>query len=369
VSRNGEACLWEAGSAFTPSSELEAVADGVTVAGELDCPGSGTLLDVMSDIFLDGFPSQTTLLRLDLPEGYAERSKLDHDTRRGPIDLGEIFQSHEMRPATIASRRSDAAFAELAQRAIDSEVGTWGFIGLLLAVALIGALHALGPGHGKSLMAATLVGSRATMGRVIALGTVMTLTHVADVFFLAIFASAISVLIQPIHLLRWMEIGSAAALVGLGSIGFVRAMLRYRLIRNNVEAADLDEAHRRAHELGMPHAHEQGHEHEGRAHDHDAGHFRQSLWMGFLGSLAPCPSAWAVFMATLAAGRPGVGVALLIAFTIGLHLTIMTVGFLLLASKSYALRKTSPRFTYALPIVSAALIMVLGITLLWRIFI
>jgi ABC-type nickel/cobalt efflux system permease component RcnA len=85
-----------------------------------------------------------------------------------------------------------------------------------------------------------------------------------------------------------------------------------------------------------------------------------------VGSLAPCPTAWAIFAATLSVGRLAVGVLLLVAFTIGLHITILAVGVLLVISKKYALRRTSIRLTYALPIISACVIVGLGSALLIR---
>jgi ABC-type nickel/cobalt efflux system permease component RcnA len=71
-------------------------------------------------------------------------------------------------------------------------------------------------------------------------------------------------------------------------------------------------------------------------------------------------------MGTLSIGRTGAGLALLIAFTIGLHLTILFIGFLLVLSKQFAARRTSIRFIYTLPIISSVAITLLGVYLLLR---
>ena len=226
-----------------------------------------------------------------------------------------------------------------------------------LSAAIVGALHALGPGHGKSLMAAVLVGEKATLSRALALGTVMTLTHVADVFAMALLGSFISGFLPPIDFLHWLEIGSAAALAIFGLFNSIQATMRYRQVRGNPEAALADDAHARAHELGLAHTH-------GPAEHRDP--FTKALWLGFVGSLAPCPAAWAMFLATVSLGRIGAGILLLVAFTVGLHVTILAIGFLLVLSKSFALRRTSPKLTYVLPIISACITLALGIVLLYQ---
>lgn len=373
VLRNGKACDWSPADAYTPDTELDAVADGVTVAGQLICPGTGMVLSARSTLFLAGYPSQTAVLRLDLPDGYAERKILDRTTREGEINLTELFQtsiSPDASSGTISTaigRRPDAQMADIARRLLDPGLGVVGLMGVLLSAMLIGALHALGPGHGKSLLAATLVGEQATISRVVALGTVMTLTHVSDVFLMTFVAGLIASVVPPTQLLVDLEIVSAFGLVVLGFWNLVRAVLRYRIATVRPEVSHEEEGHRRAHELGLPHAHGPA---EVR-HHHDLSSqpsFGHALWLGFVGSLAPCPTAWAIFAATLSIGRLGTGVLLLVAFTMGLQLTILAIGFLIVVSKKFALRRTSPRFTYALPVISACIIMCLGTVLLLRNF-
>lgn len=62
---------------------------------------------------------------------------------------------------------------------------------LLLALALavvLGGLHALTPGHGKTLVAAYLVGSRGTVRRAVVLGGIVTFTHTASVVLIGLLA-------------------------------------------------------------------------------------------------------------------------------------------------------------------------------------
>ncbi len=355
VWRGGEPCVWKAESAHTPPTELEAVGDGVTIAGVVVCQNASSMsVDAESTLFLDGFPQQTAIIRLDLPEGYADRVTLDRKTVKGTVNVSDVFA--EPAPTTQAPRRPDAPAVEIAKRFLDPGVGTLGAIGLLLSAVLIGALHALGPGHGKSLLAAVLVGERASAKHLLALGTVMTATHVSDVFLMAILAGVISSVLPPTLLLQFLQIISAVGLLGFGLYGVVRAVIRYRLVRRNPEFGNEEDAHLRAHALGLPHSHGAA---ETLERDHAAS-FRSALWTGFVGSLAPCPTAWAIFMATVSLGRAGAGLALLVAFTVGLYATVLAIGLLILKSKSFALRRTSPQFTYALPIFSSLVVAALG---------
>ncbi len=349
-------CLWEADAATVPPTELEAVADGVTIAALLRCDSElPSVIRLEPDLFFDGFPQQSNTVRLEFPDGFADVAKIDAKQRQAEVKLNRssssVQSSKPKSAGTSISRRPDADMTDIAKQLLDPGLGFWGFLLLLGSAIIVGALHALGPGHGKSLMAAMLVGENASLSKVLALGTVMTVTHVSDVFLLALFAGFISAFLPPITLIHYLEIASALGLVIFGLWNFFRAYRIYRKARTNPEAVKSDDAHERAHLLGLPHVHGEVEE---------TASFSRALWMGFVGSLAPCPTAWAIFMATLSIGKAAAGVALLVAFTIGLHVTIIMIGFLIITSKRYALRKTPIRFTYALPMISAIVIILLG---------
>lgn len=354
--KSGENCSWEPDVAHVPSTELDAVADGVTIAAPVICPQTIQKLHLESDIFFEGFPQQSNIVRLEYPQGFAEKGSIDIKTHQFELEIPAYASNSIAIPQSLDSRitparRPDAQYADIAKRLLDPGLNLTGFILLLGSATLIGALHALGPGHGKALMAAVLVGEQATIKRVLALGTVMTVTHVADVFLLAIFAGFIAAFLPPTNLIKWLEVFSAVGLVFFGAFRIFDAWKHYKRSQQNPNQATADEAHLRAHQLGLPKPGES---------------FSRALWLGFVGSLAPCPTAWAIFMGTLSIGRTGAGLALLIAFTIGLHLTILFIGFLLVLSKQFAARRTSIRFIYTLPIISSVAITLLGVYLLLR---
>lgn len=364
VSRGGAPCEWKAESAHTPVSELEAIGDGITIAGVLICQSDASTVTAASSLFLENFPQQTTHLRLDLPEGFSDRATLDRSHQTGVVDIAPLFETRDtvrtIQPHVTQGRRPDAPQVVIARRFLDPGLGLWGTAGLLLSAVALGAFHALGPGHGKSLLATVLIGERATYTHLLALGTVMTVTHVSDVFLMAFVASAISAIIPPTQLLNVLQVLSAIGLIGCGVYGIVRAIIRYRLIRAHPAFGTMEDAHLRAHALGLPHAHGAA---EAPMHDHA---FRRALLTGFVGSLAPCPTAWAIFLGVLSAGRIGAGILLLFAFTIGLYATILLIGVFVLRSRAFALRHTPVHFTYALPVVSSSLVTALGTALLLR---
>ncbi|MCC7357515.1 sulfite exporter TauE/SafE family protein [Candidatus Uhrbacteria bacterium] len=353
--QGGGHCLWEPESANVPKTELDAVADGVTITAVIQCNLEKAALLLTTDIFVDGFPGQSNIVRIEKPDGFVELGKIDNRNNQFTItniyDGQNMSQQIDSSQSVIQSSRITSDFGNIAKRLLDPGLGKNGFMFLLLSAVFIGALHALGPGHGKSLMAAMLIGEQATFRRVIALGTVMTVTHVADVFLLAMFAGFISAFLPPTSIIKWLEIFSAAGLIIFGSIRVYNAVKQYRQAKHNPNQIIADEAHERAHQLGMPQS---------------GSSFSKTLWLGFIGSLAPCPTAWAIFMGTISIGKAVAGLALLISFTIGLHITILLIGFLIISSTNFASKRTPIRLTYFLPIISASIITILGVYLLMR---
>ena len=146
------------------------------------------------------------------------------------------------------------------------------FVLLALGVAFfLGAAHGLTPGHGKTLVAAYLVGSRGTVGDAVYLGSVVTVTHTASVFilgFLTLFASHYIVLdrIYP-----WLSVTSGLLVVGMGIW-----LLRLRLSSANpVQEHHHDDGHDHGHSHSHSHEHPHTHEHshdDVHAHDHEHSH-------------------------------------------------------------------------------------------------
>jgi ABC-type nickel/cobalt efflux system permease component RcnA len=211
-----------------------------------------------------------------------------------------------------------------------------GVVLLSLAIAAFwGAAHALTPGHGKAIVAGYLVGSRGKPRHAVLLGAVVTVTHTAGVFALGLVTLGLSQFIVPERLYPWLTVGSGLLVIAVGASVF---WTRWR--------------DRRAH--GHVHAH---------SHDHDHGHGERGLLgIGVAAGLLPCPSALVVLLSAIALHRVAFGLALILAFSLGLAATITVIGLLaVLAQRVFSRTSFDGRLVRALPAVSALVILAVGV--------
>ncbi len=238
---------------------------------------------------------------------------------------------------------------------IGSEVLTPKLLLFALAVsAALGASHALSPGHGKTIVAAYLVGSRGTVSHAVLLGLVVTVTHVSSVILLGVVTLYLSEFILPERLYPWLGVISGAAVAAIGTsllIGRVRAAWRGDG-REHDHHSHHGEAHRHA---GFP-------EPAAGAVEAQAASLWRLLLLGVTGGIVPCPSALVVLLAAIALHRIALGLALILAFSVGLAAVLIAAG--VLAVKAYGLVSRMERFgavTRALGVASAAAVTILGI--------
>ena len=98
---------------------------------------------------------------------------------------------------------------------------------------MLGAIHALTPGHGKTVVGAYLVSSRGTSWHAVALGTVVTLTHTGSVFLLGIITLVASRYILPTSIIPILEILSGLLIVGLGLYLFRQRFQQWNKTKNS----------------------------------------------------------------------------------------------------------------------------------------
>jgi len=243
-------------------------------------------------------------------------------------------------------------------------------VALLLAFALGGA-HALTPGHGKTVVAAYLVGSRGRFRHAAFLGFTTTITHTAGVFALGLITLFASRYILPETLFPWLSLLSGLLVVAIGL-----TLFRGRLLGLlGVESKPTAEHHHHDHGDGHVHEHDHDHEH-GHSHSHlppgtdgDAITWRGLLTLGISGGLLPCPSALIVLLAAIALGRVGFGIVLIIVFSLGLAGVLTGIGLLMLHAKNLFARapmRVSGRLRLALPVLSALFVTLAGAGVTWR---
>jgi nickel/cobalt exporter len=223
----------------------------------------------------------------------------------------------------------------------------WGLLlaGVVVAFAL-GAIHALSPGHGKTIVAAYLVGTRGTPRHAALLGGMVTFTHTVTVFFLGFATLFLSRYVLPERLYPVLGAISGISIVSIG------AVLLYQRAMN------------------MPHHHDHG---DGHVHSHshmpegEAG-MASLVALGASGGLVPCPSALVLLLTAVSLGRTGLGLILLVAFSAGLAVVLTATGLVVLYAKHWlpdGQKAASHAVFRYLPVVSAAIIVCIGVAMTW----
>jgi ABC-type nickel/cobalt efflux system permease component RcnA len=237
----------------------------------------------------------------------------------------------------------------------------WALLLLLAAALGWGALHALSPGHGKSMVAGYLVGSKGTPRHAVILGVTVTVTHTFSVFALGLVTLFASQYVLPEDIYPWLEVVSGLMVVGLG-LGVMHSRFRrWRALRAQATSNEQPAAH--AHDHAHQHDHAHGHSH---APPDAPLNTRTLLALGVSGGAIPCPSALVVLVAAISLHRIGLGMGLIFAFSVGLALTLTAVGLgvlyggRLVARLRPERRLLGGRLSGALPAASASLIVVAG---------
>ncbi|MFE0384164.1 nickel transporter [Streptomyces bungoensis] len=366
-----------------------------------------------------------TLTGTDVP-----RTSVSHELTTYPKDLlsspaDTVAASVRVRPGgpALAEERQDAPGASVLPRgadrwtrALDDLVArrdlTLGFAALALLVAVVlGALHALAPGHGKTLMAASAAarGGRARMRDVLPLAASVTVTHTLGVVALGLLVTAGSAATPSV--IAWLGIASGALVLAAGA-NLVRRAWRNRAhghehghahthshapAHAGVQAGvterrpatvgahhhddhdhpDHDHSHDHDHDHGPhghphPHPHAVAHTHGGHTHTHPtAPTLRGTILLGFAGGLVPSPSAVVVLVGAAALGKAWFGLLLVVAYGAGLALTLTAAGFAVVRLGSGVTRVLDrrPRWTAhpvaalvrrTLPLASALTVVALG---------
>ena len=94
---------------------------------------------------------------------------------------------------------------------------------------------------------------------------------------------------------------------------------------------------------------------------------RGILGVGIAAGLLPCPSALVVLLSAIALHRVGLGLALIVAFSLGLAATITGIGLVAVyARRAFGRLSLDGQLVRALPSVSAALILAVGLAITAR---
>ena len=326
---------------------------------------------------LIGSPRNTTSVAIALdPDARATVTSTNADVAAGASGGGV---------PTVSAARSNQLSDMLAKG-----TGDWGFVALTFVVAIaLGALHALEPGHGKTLLAISLVGARATVKQAAILAAALTIAHTIGVLALGVAINLFKGYFVPETIYPWITLVSGIAIAIIGA----------RAVQRQIESRrPLAHAHAHGHAATHPHdhthvhgAHEHdhhahahdAHDHGGVAHSHAAGHghdhddleharahaipgtapltFGGTVWAAMSGGVAPCPAALVVLLAALALNEVAYGIFVIVAFSFGLAITLTGLGIAVVRGAGWLQRRPMfDRFVQYGPLVSAIFISTIG---------
>jgi ABC-type nickel/cobalt efflux system permease component RcnA len=255
---------------------------------------------------------------------------------------------------------------------------------LLLSIATafaLGAGHALTPGHGKTLMAAYLVGTRGTPIHAVGLGLSVTVSHTLGILVIAALVVGAQGLLAPDVVVRAAPAIAAVTIAGLGGWMLVAEVRKRGAARRTAAAhagaRDLAAAHEHEHDHGHDHEtdHEHGpavHSHGGVAHSHVPPDGSTLSWrglfaLGLAGGLIPSTSALFILLGSIVAGRPAFGFLLVVIFGLGMAAVMSGVGLTIVLARGRLDRVPSSsgvgRAARQLPLVAAVVVLSFGVYL------
>jgi nickel/cobalt transporter (NicO) family protein len=268
-----------------------------------------------------------------------------------------------------------------------------------------GALHAMTPGHGKTIVGAYLVGSRGTLKHAVYLGLTTTITHTLGVFALGLITLFAAQFIVPETLYPWMSLLSGLFVVGIGLSLFAnrfrssglgtwtqafktklgRSSRPYRAVFAHAHSEGFTHEHKyvlnTSHKYGHGHTHPHQYDHaDEHHHDHSHDHadhshlppgadgspvtWRSLLALGISGGLLPCPSALVVLLGAIALNRIGFGLILVLAFSLGLAAALTAIGMAFIyAGRLFERFPSQGKIIRFLPVLSALFVSLIGIAI------
>ena len=386
---SGAALVVSEGQGGLSVLRLDAVFSGALRAAARDGNVDGWLRDTNYDnrqgwreIVVRGTATAAVRERSTRPDLSNELRSYPEDALQSPVDVREARFSFE---PGVADSELGTAPAPSA-RAIDRSGGLEGFAKLaareeltlafvlfaLVAAAFWGGLHALGPGHGKTVVAAYLVGTRGTARHALVLGLTVTATHTSGVYVLGLLTLTAQRFIVPERLYPVLSLTSGLIVLGMGLALFWG---RLRSTRRRA-AAGTAALHEHSHDHGHRHGPFGHHHHHGpaaeRSHDDGAParqtvSWRSLLALGVFGGLIPCPTAIVVLLTSISLHRVGFGMLLVFAFSLGLAAVLTAIGLALVYAGKAVAKVHIPKLVSAtVPVASAAMVVLAGLLITLR---
>ncbi|HEY7304817.1 MAG TPA: sulfite exporter TauE/SafE family protein [Bryobacteraceae bacterium] len=314
------------------------------------------------------------------------RAKLEWSITGKPVsqpDIARIAQPHSVpaapAPATMTARAAPPGAVVrgdfLSRLLRGGELTPWMLLIAIGSAFVLGAGHALTPGHGKTIVAAYLVGSRGTLRHAAFLGAMVTFTHTIAVFALGLATLFLFRYIVPEKITQALGVISGLCIVFVGSWMLYKrtAMAGHTHAHGHDHGGHDHHHHEHAHDHHHHHHHNgDHHQHEHHHHGHAHSHVPDELSWGSLvvlgasGGLVPCESALVLLLGAVAIGRVGLGLLLLVSFSLGLALVLMLIGVVVLYARNLlpeTKRTAASSFFRWVSIASPAVVIVVGLVM------
>ena len=252
----------------------------------------------------------------------------------------------------------------------------------LVVSFVLGGLHALTPGHGKAIVAAYLVGSKGRVIDAVFLGLVVTFTHTFSVIALGI-VMLVAQGFAPEDIVPWLSLFSGILIVGIGGWLLTRNMKQYYSggVHSHAHGHHHGYSHGHSHDHEHDHSHADDHSHDhalthshgGRTHSHVMPSERTGFWgllsLGISGGIVPCVDALIGLLFAISLNKLVWGLIILCAFSLGLAAVLVAIGILMVMAKPVIERFTGEGiWLQRLPIISAAVVILLGALLIFKAF-
>jgi ABC-type nickel/cobalt efflux system permease component RcnA len=396
VSRDGQAFPLGAGSVRLEMPNYAHFSLAMSpILVTITVPGDGAQSNLPVRISTDYRPDLSDI-RVDVAE--TAGGKLT-----GPVYAGRATHLTVALDPSTPETMSDAAEADMtwsaggvvseARELFERPKTPWFVAAMLGIFAGMGALHAIQPGHGKTLVAAYLVATGGTPRDAMILAGVVTATHTLSVYLLGLLTIVASEWFLPSRVIPVLSIVSGLLVAGLG------AMMLWKSLRRWIRPAPVHHHHDYHHD----HHHHHDHAHHHHDHDHasltDEEHarlhaaeieqiyveqngtrrvsWRQLAVLGVSGGIAPCPDALAILLLAAGIGQALFGMVAIVAFSIGLATVLVAfgIGVALLRPMVGKLMSREERergfagalldrFVVFSPVVSALVVLALGVAML-----
>lgn len=248
---------------------------------------------------------------------------------------------------------------------------------------ILGAIHALGPGHGKSLMAAYLVGSRGHLRDVFILATSITISHVISVIMIGIIALLLMDFFWSEKASIWISMASGIFIIMIGVWLLVKRFNIWKKVRFasgrtglkkqkvEVKGSDPDTQPPDSNATSQHHTQTHKHHEESRRHLSKSISIWSNVGLGISAGLVPCPKALVILLLAISLQKITLGITIIIVFSLGLAVVLVILGIILVKASYLLEERFEDQRIQFLPVLGSCIIIVLGLFLIirtWQLF-